>query len=235
MYSKLYAKFGRDPFTLAEACAELKFNIAKLNVAFSELHDSGALIVFERGRPRHYRLLDPRSLILRMSGKVERVKFVQEQYLQLIFDVLTSLRKSVRLTSFCVYGSVSRGQAKKSSDLDILLVSDDFTGTVASRLDLLSFVDGEVKDEIRFLRKSGYTTAVSFMPLRRDEAGQSPILFLDIAVNSTILYDEHGFLAGILSRLRAKLELTGAKRIERENGWLWDLKPDYRQGDVIVI
>jgi len=51
-----------------------------LHVAFSLLHTAGAVIVFERSRPRRYRLLDARSLVLRSSGVVEEVEFEQEGY-----------------------------------------------------------------------------------------------------------------------------------------------------------
>jgi len=234
-YSRLYGKFGRGAFSLPDLEGVLNFDKSKLHVAFSLLHKAGAVIIFQRGRPRRYRLLDPRSLVLKTSGEVEEVEFEQEEYLQLIYDVLRAVRGRIELISFCVYGSVARGQAKKSSDLDVLLVSDEFEGSIASRIDLLSFVDEETKEERAFLRKNGYEVAVSLMPLRREEAEASPILFLDLAANAKVLYDEGGFLGGVLTKLKAKLDLAGSRRVETEHGWYWDLKPDYRRGGRVVV
>src|SRR5438445_2556061 len=117
-YSSLYSEFGRDAFSLQDARAVLRLKESNLNVAFSLLHRACAVIVFDRGRPRTYRLLDPRSLVLATSGQTAHLEFPQEAYLQLIYDTLRALRERFKLTSFCVFGSVARGEAKKSSDVD---------------------------------------------------------------------------------------------------------------------
>jgi len=229
-YCRLYARFGRGLFTAAEAAELLKLERPRVHVAFSKLHAAGALLVYAKTRTRLYRVMDPRSLALKSAGAVGEVEFDQEEYGQLIFDVLRAVRDRFRLVSFCVYGSVARGEARQASDLDVLLVSDDFEGSIASRLDLLSFVDQETSEEVAFLRRNGRTTTVNFMPLRREEAEAVPILLLDLAVNGKILLDEGGFLTRILSRLRGRLELAGAKRVKTAEGWYWDLKPDFEPG-----
>jgi predicted nucleotidyltransferase len=234
-YSSLYSEFGRDTFSLQDAQRVVNLKESNLHVALSLLHRAGAVIVFDRGRPRAYRLLDPRSLVLRTSGKIAHVDFPQEAYLQLIYDTLRALRDRVKLTSFCVFGSVARGEAKRTSDVDILVVSDSFKGSVASRIDSLSFVDEMVKGEVRFLGEHGYRTAPNLLPLRREEAERVPVLFLDPAVNAKMLFDEGGFMTGILTRLRARLDLAGSKRVETEHGWYWDLKPDYTRGEKEVL
>src|SRR2546427_5101131 len=169
-YCTLYSEFGRDAFSLQGARRVLNLKESNLHTAFSLLHRHGAVIIFDRGRPRTYRLLDPRSLVLRTSGLVADVNFPQEAYLQLIHDTLRALRNRVKLTSFCVFGSVARGEAKRSSDVDILVVSDSFQGSVASRIDSLSFVDETAKEEVKFMAENGYMTAPTIMPLRGEEA-----------------------------------------------------------------
>jgi hypothetical protein len=112
------------------------------------------------------------------------------------------------------------------------VVSDRFEGSVASRIDSLAFVDDVVRDEVRFLGAHGYRTAPNLMPLRREEAERVPVLFLDLAVNAKILIDEGGLMTGILSRLRARLDLAGSKRVETGHGWYWDLGSGASSGDV---
>jgi uncharacterized protein len=234
-YSTLYSSFGRGVFTFAQAGALTGMDGNKLAVAFSKLHSAGILIVFKRTRPRQYRLLDPRSFLLESSGEVSRANIKQEQYLQLIHDVYGAVRERVKPTSFCIYGSVAKGSATPLSDVDMLLVSDDFRGSLASRLDSLEVVEKQIGGELAFLERSGYRTSVSIFPLRRDEAERAPILFLDLTLDAKFIHDEGGFLEGILSKLRARLDLMGAKRIDVDGGWYWDLKPGLRLGELVEI
>ncbi|HVB95880.1 MAG TPA: nucleotidyltransferase domain-containing protein [Nitrososphaerales archaeon] len=234
-YSTLYSSFGRGVFTFAQACSVTGMGENKLAVAFSKLHSAGILIIFKRSRPRQYRLLDPRSFLLRSSGEVSRSGPEQEEYTQLVHDVYGAVRERVKLTSFCVYGSVAKGSANPLSDLDIVLVSDDFRGSLASRLDSLGFVEKQVGGELAFLASHGYTTSVSLFPLRREEAERAPILFLDLTLDAKVVHDEGGFLEGILSKLGARLDLVGAKRVNVDGGWYWDLKPGLRFGELIEV
>lgn len=231
----MYSRFRRGLFTASEAAEVLNFDAPKVHVVSSKLHSAGALILFAKSRPRRYRLLDPRSLAMKWSGVTERAEFAQEEYLQLIYDVLRVVRERLRVVSFCVYGSVARGEAKPMSDLDVLLASDDFGGSIASRIDLLSFVDQEVGEEIRFLRENGFSTSLSFMPLRREEVEAGPILFLDLTVHARILFDEGGFLRDALARLRGRLYQAGARRVESDKGWYWDLKPSFVPGQEVIV
>jgi len=231
----LYSSFGRGVFTFAQARSLTGMGENKLAVAFSKLHSQGILIVFKRTKPRQYRLLDPRSFLLTSSGEVRQARIVQEEYLQLVHDVYGAVRGRVKLTSFCVYGSVAKGSANPLSDVDVLLVSDDFGGSLASRLDSLAFVEEQVRGELAFLSGRGYDTSVSILPLRKEEAERAPILFLDLTLDAKLLHDEGDFLKDVLSKLRARLDLVGARRVEADGGWYWDLKPGLRFGELVEI
>ena len=53
--------------------------------------------------------------------------------------------------------------------------------------------------------------------------------------DTRILYDEGGFFAAVLDRLRARLRQLGSRRIWRGNAWYWDLKPDFKPGEVFEL
>jgi hypothetical protein len=59
--------------------------------------------------------------------------------------------------------------------------------------------------------------------------------FLDMIDDASLLYDRDGFFAAALARLSGRLASLGARRIWRGNAWLWDLKPDYRPGDIFEL
>ena len=53
--------------------------------------------------------------------------------------------------------------------------------------------------------------------------------------DARILHDPDRCLAEVLDRLRARLRELGSRRVWRGDAWYWDLKPDYRWGDVIEL
>jgi predicted nucleotidyltransferase len=236
-YSKLYAGFGLELFTFSEARDLLLFDENRLSVAFSKLHSKRALLVFGRGRPRLYRLLSPENFLLLASGVVKDVdKIASERYLNLILNCLRVLLKAVDLESFAVYGSVARGSASQTSDVDILLVSDSQEGSLGSRMEKLYHVEVMLEEELRWLRRHGVYTSLSFYPLRKDEARRLPLLFLDLTEEAVILYDRGGFLEATLLELKRELLRQGAKRVMvGKERWYWDLKPDYRLGEKVEL
>jgi len=237
IYSKLYTRFESELFTFQEAKEHLSFTENKLAVAFSKLHSKRILLIFELTKPRLYRLLDPRNFVTLASERLQNVAEIpQERYVKLVCDVFRSASKAFSLSSFAVYGTVARGAARNDSDIDILVISNDFTGSLGLRAENLLKIEELVKNELDWLRKKSLYTSLSFCPLREEEAENMPLLFLDLTEEAVILYDENRFLERVLTDFKARLLKLGAKRvfIDGEN-WYWDLKPDYRFGDEIPI
>jgi len=59
---------------------------------------------------------------------------------------------------------------------------------------------------------------------------------LDIMDHGLILKDERGFLRDLIQRFKERLREMGAKKIIHKDGsWAWDLKPDWRPGEVIEV
>lgn len=236
-YSRLYMRFGQELFTFHEARDFLSFDVNRVSVAFSKLHSKRVLLLFDRGKPRLYRLLDPENFIFLASGIVKNVdRIASEGYLKLILGCLRALLKAMDLESFAVYGSVARGSASKCSDVDILLVSDSLVGSLGSRMDKLYPIEETLSEELKWLRRHGVYASLSFYPLRKEEALRLPLLFLDLTNEAAILYDRSGFLEAALLDLKGRLLKQGAKKVVLDKGrWYWNLKPDYRFGERIEI
>jgi hypothetical protein len=140
-----------------------------------------------------------------------------------------------RLVSLAVFGSVGRGTPRPDSDLDLLIVADDLPrGRVARVMDF-GVVEVGVADVLRRARSVGVTTELSPILKTPSEVGQGSPLFLDMLEDARILVDREDFLAKAFEGLRARLEQLGARRIWRGNAWFWDLKPDYRPGEVFEL
>jgi hypothetical protein len=50
-----------------------------------------------------------------------------------------------------------------------------------------------------------------------------------------ILVDKDNFFRAKLASLRQRLNELGAKKVQRNADWYWDLKPDLKQGEVLVL
>jgi len=235
-YSRLYVELGTDTFRLADVVDVLGVSDSRARVIVHHLHRRGVLTVFERGRPRLYRLLSPENFVLLASGRVRRIQIPQERYVQLIYDCFRAVDRLLKLRSFVVYGSVARGEASPTSDLDILVVSDELEGSLGERVErLLRSVKREVAGELRFLRERGYYTLISLYPLRGEEAERLPLVMLDMVEDAVVVYDEGGFFEGLVSELRRRLAELGARRLRGAKGPFWDLKPDFRPLEVVPL
>ena len=233
-YASLYDAFGLGLFSFNDALEVLPMNANMVKAVLSRLHKESIVMVFKEGRPKLYRLLDPENFMVLASGKANKISIKQERYLKLVYDCFRSLRRRIDLTSLALYGSVARGTANSTSDLDLFVVSDSFKGTLGERIDGLQWVNEEVKEEIGFLRRNGIYAFLSFYPLRREEVERLPIIMLDMVEDAKIVYDEGGFLERQLLRLKLKLLELGAKRVRLgDDKWYWDLYPNYKPLEVI--
>jgi predicted nucleotidyltransferase len=165
---------------------------------------------------------------------------IREEYIEYIDQIVKSLRDRLgeRLISIVLYGSVARGDAGEGSDVDLLVVSDSFKDNSTDRFRIFQ----EVEDTLlhsparRRLRRLGFGTLISPIPLTRDEVKGNPPILLDILVDGLILYDRDGFMERHLRELEARLKALNARRIQLPGRrWYWDLKPDYKLGDVVEI
>ncbi|MFQ5884507.1 MAG: nucleotidyltransferase domain-containing protein [Thermoplasmata archaeon] len=236
-YATLYRSIETRVFTFKEAATILDAKDEWLRVALSRLHKERCVLVIDRGRPRRYQLLHPENFILIASGALKNLNAIrQEIYVNLVCSSFRHLMKQIDLASFALYGSVARGTAHENSDVDILLVSDDFRGSLGSRLDRLLAVDQKLDDEHQVLSDLGLNGSLSFHPLTKKDVRSFPSILLDLTMDAVLLHDEEAFLETSLEDLKRRLCELGAKRISLgEDEWYWDLKPDYAFGEEVVI
>lgn len=139
------------------------------------------------------------------------------------------------LVSVVLYGSAARGTARRDSDIDVLVIADRLPERWHERLDLFRKAAEALEPERRRLREEGYWVDFSPLVWTREEARHTSRLYLDMTLEEGILFDSGGFFAGVLSRLRERLARLGAVRRQVGRKWYWDLKPDYRYGEIFEI
>lgn len=145
---------------------------------------------------------------------------------------LTSLCKDhygARLISLAVFGSVGRGTPRPDSDIDLLLVVKNLpVGRIA-----------RVKEFAEIETALGMTIKgrIELSPIFKtpEEISKGSPLFLDMVEDVRLLFDRGDFFKSVLKNLNERLQKLGARRIWQGNVWYWDLKPDYRQGEIFEI
>jgi hypothetical protein len=96
-------------------------------------------------------------------------------------------------------------------------------------------VEAAVAGEVEQARRQGVHTELLPILKTPEKAVAGSPLFLDMIDDARILYDRDGFFARRLALLCERLTQLGAKRPWRGNTWYWDLKPDFRPGEVFEL
>ncbi|MGH7390128.1 MAG: nucleotidyltransferase domain-containing protein [Candidatus Rokuibacteriota bacterium] len=132
------------------------------------------------------------------------------------------------LVSVVLFGSRARGEAKPESDIDMLIVVRGLPRNRFERYGGVRALAEEVSET--------FAAAVTPILLTPEEAQHVKPYYLGMLSGHVILYDRDAFFAGVLDRLRRRLAELGARRYVDEDGYeYWDLKPDWKPGDVVEL
>lgn len=140
-----------------------------------------------------------------------------------------------RLVSVVLYGSVARGTMRPDSDIDVLIVAVPLPERRLLRVREFEAVEQAMADDLRAAAEAGVQTCLSPVFKTAEEVEYGSPLFLDMTLEARILYDQNGFFAAYLERLRERLRALGSTRKALGGGYYWILKPDRKPGEEIVL
>ncbi len=161
-----------------------------------------------------------------------------ETYRPLLERLLALLQEQMgdRLLALALYGSIARGQGKPTSDIDLLIV------VRGDRLEMEKYYSAaeealEEMPEYKAFVQQKIWPAISPSVIDEDYLRrETPWLFLEIQDHGIILYDREGFLAWKLEQVRRRMRELGSKKVMMPDGsWYWDVKPDWKPGEVFEL
>lgn len=162
---------------------------------------------------------------------------MQRRHERLIGSLIETCRACYgeSLVSLAIFGSFARDAATPESDLDILLVAENLPRGRMERVAAFEKVEEALEAELEELHGDGWHTELSPIIKTPEGVRQGSPLFLDMTREVVILYDRDRFLAGYLEGLRRRLERLGSRRVKAGGGYYWELKPDFRWGEIIDL
>lgn len=165
------------------------------------------------------------------KDRSKKVSRVTESLLEILKQ-----RLGEKLVSVVLFGSYARGQITPESDVDILIIAEGLSSSSLERQALFTKIINEVESSLRdILSELGSLPYVSAILKTPQEADRISRIYFDMINEAKILYDRNDFFKGVLRKVRTRLEELGAKRIQIGKMWYWDLKPDYRPGEIFEI
>lgn len=163
---------------------------------------------------------------------------IQNLYLNYASLIANKLEEILQddLISVVLFGSAARGEAGEGSDIDILIVAEKFGKE--GRFEVFNEIENDLKasEEYHDLKENKLGTTISPVPLTPSEVEKNPSILLDMVMDGIMLYDVGDFIENKMKSLRKKLKKMGSKRIFIDDKrYYWDLKPDYKLGEVVEI
>lgn len=158
------------------------------------------------------------------------LRALAERYTEALREVLGE-----NLVSVVLFGSVARGEADKTSDIDLFIVAKRLPRGRFARLEYLGEARAKVEPLLEQLQDENIWADFTEVIKTKEEAERIRPLYLDMVEDAVFLHDKGGFFRSILERLRRRLEELGSRRIRTDEGWYWDLKPDLEPGEVFEL
>jgi uncharacterized protein len=140
-------------------------------------------------------------------------------------------RLGSRLISIALFGSIARGSATEASDIDLLVVVEGLPRSLRDRRQIL------LTEWSRARARDGLPAVEWNLVVKTPEEARvhSP-LYLDLVEDAILLIDRERFFESVLGTMRARMQQLGSRRVFMPDGtWYWDLKPDFRFGEVVEI
>jgi predicted nucleotidyltransferase len=124
------------------------------------------------------------------------------------------------LRGVVLFGSRARGEGRRNSDWDVLILAEEIPENPVDRTLLLK--------DICF-KKGIRGVSPIIRTLEEFEKSLRP-LYLDIAWDGILLFDRAGYVSAKIKEIKEIVKKSDLKRVKRGGGWIWEWKIPPRAG-----
>lgn len=177
--------------------------------------------------------------ILKRAKRVFPMEIMEvwKRYLDKIGEALLFFYKENLLASV-IFGSAARGDFKKGSDLDLLIILRESKDSMGKRIDEFMKIEWEIRKvpEYEKVKTEGFPYRIEPVILDLVEFQSHPPLLLDLTTDAEVLVDGEGVFSKETDLLRNRLKDLGARKvILGKGGWYWILKPSIKWGENVAV
>lgn len=165
-------------------------------------------------------------------------KHLSRDYRLLVDRLLQLLREQMgeRLLAVCLYGSLARGQVQRGSDVDLFIVVQGDQKEAEALWTAAHCALRETPEYEALIQQGVWPDLSPFIVTQEFLAAETPWLLLEVQDHGLILYDPQGVLARKLEAVRQRMRELGTKKVMMPDGsWYWDIKPDWKPGEVFEL
>ena len=226
-YSRILLHFGEKPFLAEEVRSILNVNRSQLAQIFHKLHESRLLLLTRRSRPRIYRVLNPTWFPMVFGDALQEnvlLNLHQDWYIPVILAIVKQAMDWDPKAAVVLFGSTARGTATPNSDIDFLIISDEWGPTYSVRWPIIHEWKTQVRPALRMLCTTGIYAQPSLLPLTSAELESWKSFLIDVVGEELILRDPKRTYERFTLKLRSWLVETGVQRRYLSKGrYYWKL------------
>jgi predicted nucleotidyltransferase len=171
-----------------------------------------------------------------MTMNTERMA-IWECFLERVKGALISHYRETLLAAV-IFGSAARGDFRKGSDLDLLIILAKNEDSLGKRIDEFMGVEGRLRELPEYARakEGGFPHRIEPVVLDQEEFQKHPPLLLDLTIDAKVLVDREDVFSREMEVLRRRLQELGSRKVVLKDGrWYWVLKPGMKWGEQVIL
>lgn len=134
-------------------------------------------------------------------SEIDNIQSISHQIREKIRDL-----SDINIVSIAIFGSTARQESSANSDIDLLVVAEDIARKRIQR----------IPDMVKIERELDLESPVDILLVSKDECqsnfrNHNP-LYLDIAFDAEIIYDDTGFLENLMEEIRKYVDSHNIRR-----------------------
>lgn len=155
---------------------------------------------------------------------VHRLRTFSPEHCRYVDTILSCILRHYgeNLLGLAIFGSFARGENRKDSDLDLLMILRDARKRRIRIEELIREVEMKHDDLAqRLFREEGLSCELSPYIVTETEALMMQPIYYDLVTDHVIVWDPEGIIDRIINSASALLKEVGAYRVRRNNTWEW--------------